>query len=180
MPEQSPVAEYRNPARLDGRGFVVLGAGQRHWPAVLPRAGRRAGLSWSASIASRRLRRRSAREVGGEPVAGRRDVPRGRGSGVRQRRANCLAIRCPASSTSWASPMSASSTTMDDAGWDRNFDRDSEARLSRGCRSARRSMPRGGSMVFVSSMAGSRGVENQVAYGGRQGGARSTRAERRD
>ena len=27
-PERSTVADYRNPARLDGRGFVVLGAGQ--------------------------------------------------------------------------------------------------------------------------------------------------------
>ena len=27
-PERSAVADYRNPASLDGRGFVVLGAGQ--------------------------------------------------------------------------------------------------------------------------------------------------------
>src|SRR5580698_3154046 len=28
QPERSPVADYANPASLDGRGFVVLGAGQ--------------------------------------------------------------------------------------------------------------------------------------------------------
>src|SRR5271154_6282803 len=28
QPERSPVADYNNPASLEGRGFVVLGAGQ--------------------------------------------------------------------------------------------------------------------------------------------------------
>src|ERR1700733_6588303 len=28
QPERSPIANYINPASLDGRGFVVLGAGQ--------------------------------------------------------------------------------------------------------------------------------------------------------
>ena len=53
---------------------------------------------------------------------------------------------------------------MDDAGWDRNFDmvlRHAYLAIQIGSRS----MPRGGTMVFVSSLAGSLSVENQVDYG---------------
>jgi NAD(P)-dependent dehydrogenase (short-subunit alcohol dehydrogenase family) len=161
-PERSPVADYRNPARLDGRGFVLFGAGQgigRQSAHALAQSGAKVlcvdrEIDLAAAVAE---------EIGGEPIAA--DVATRAGAEKAFEKARAWfgdALSGVVDIVGVADVRKLAD--MDDAAWDRNFDivlRHAYLAVQIGARS----MPRGGAMVFVSSLAGSRGVENQVAYG---------------
>jgi NAD(P)-dependent dehydrogenase (short-subunit alcohol dehydrogenase family) len=162
QPERSPVANYANPASLEGRGFVVLGAGQgigRQTCHALARAGARVfcvdrdpeladaiageveGVACVADVTARAdVERVFAEAVGrfGDKLSGLVDIV-----GMADIR------KLP---------------DIDDASWDRNFDlnvRHAYLAIQVGARV----MAKGGSMVFVSSISGTHSIENEVSYG---------------
>jgi len=161
QPEQSAV-EYRDPTRLDGRGFVVLGAGQGIGKQTC-RALSQAGAHVLCVDRDIELAEAVAREVGGEPVhaevTARADVEAvfaKAGDIFGDRLAGLVDIVGIADVRKLAD--------MDDAGWDRNFDlvlRHAFLAVQIGGRA----MTNGGAMVFVSSMSGALSVENQAGYG---------------
>ena len=162
QPERSPVGNYANPASLEGRGFVVLGAGQgigRQTCHALARAGARVfcvdrdpelagaiareveGVACVADITARAdVERVFAEAVGrfGDKLRGLVDI-----DGMADIR------KLP---------------DTDDASWNRNFDlnvRHAYLAIQIGARA----MAKGGSMVFVSSISGTHSIENEVSYG---------------
>lgn len=162
QPERGPIADYQNPWRLDGRGFVVLGAGQgigRQTCHALAQAGAEvicvdrdpelanavaeevAGVACVADVTARRdveALFAKATDRFGERLSGLVDI------------VGIADIRKIAD--------------MDDVGWNRNFDmvlRHAYLAIQIGARA----MTKGGSMVFVSSMSGVLSVENQASYG---------------
>jgi NAD(P)-dependent dehydrogenase (short-subunit alcohol dehydrogenase family) len=161
-PERSAVADYKNPARLDGCGFVVLGAGQgigRQSAHALAQSGAKV-LCVDREID---LAKAVAEEVRGEPIQA--DVTTRAGAEAAFDKARALFGDSLAGVVDIVGIADVRKLAdIDDAAWDRNFDmvlRHAYLAVQIGSRS----MPRGGTMVFVSSLAASRGVENQVAYG---------------
>jgi NAD(P)-dependent dehydrogenase (short-subunit alcohol dehydrogenase family) len=162
QPERSEVANYADPSRLDGRGFVLLGAGQgigRQTCHALAQAGARVlcvdrepelaaavaaeidGHAIAADVTARADVEKifgRAKELFGDSLSGLVDIV-----GVAD-------IRKIAD--------------MDDDRWNRNFDmvlRHAYLAVQIGSRT----FTRGGTMVFVSSMSGSLSVQNQASYG---------------
>ena len=160
--ERSPVADYANPARLDGRGFVVLGAGQgigRQTCHALSQAGAKVlcvdrerelaeavaaeidGHACAADVVERsdmEMVFTRARDAFGDSFSGIVDIV-----GIADVR-----------------PLA----DMDDVGWSRQFDlvlRHAYLAIQLGAKA----MSNGGSMVFVSSIAGTLSVENESTYG---------------
>ena len=159
---QTDVVSYLDPLRLNGRGFVVLGAGQgigRQTCHALSQAGGRVlcvdrdielavavaeetgGAPWQADVTVRtdiEATFAKAKELFGRSLSGLVDIV-----GIADVR-----------------PLA----DMDDAGWNRNFDvvlRHAYLAIQAGSHT----MTNGGSMVFVSSMSGTVSVQNQAAYG---------------
>jgi NAD(P)-dependent dehydrogenase (short-subunit alcohol dehydrogenase family) len=162
QPERSPVANYANPASLEGRGFVVLGAGQgigRQTSHALAQAGARVfcvdrdqtladsisreveGFACFADVTSRADVERVFAEAVvhfGDTLGGLVDI------------VGIADIR--------------NLPDTDDASWNRNFDlnvRHAYLAIQIGSRA----MAKGGSMVFVSSISGTHSIENEVSYG---------------
>jgi NAD(P)-dependent dehydrogenase (short-subunit alcohol dehydrogenase family) len=162
QPEQSAVADYKDASRLDGKGFVVLGAGQgigRQTCHALSQAGARV-LCVDRDL---ELAEAVAREVGGD--AAQAEVTA---------RADVEAVFAKASDVFGGNVSGIVDIVgvadvrkladMDDAGWNRNFDlvlRHAYLAVQIGSRA----MTSGGAMVFVSSMSGLLSVENQASYG---------------
>ena len=161
-PECGPAANYINSASLDGRGFVVLGAGQgigRQTCHALAQAGARVlcvdrdpelaeaiaaevdGVACVADVTVRAdVERVFAAAAGrfGDPLGGLVDI------------VGMADIR--------------SIPDTDDASWNRNFDLNvRHAYLA--MQIGGRAMANGGSMVFVSSISGTHSIENEVSYG---------------
>ncbi len=161
-PEQSPVADYINPASLEGRGFIVLGAGQgigRQTSHALAQAGARVfcvdrdaelanaiaeeveGFAFVADVTSRADMERAFAEASsrfGDTLRGLVDIV-----GMADIR------KIP---------------DIDDAAWSRNFDlnvRHAYLAIQIGARA----MTKGGAMVFVSSISGTHSIENEASYG---------------
>jgi NAD(P)-dependent dehydrogenase (short-subunit alcohol dehydrogenase family) len=162
QPERSPVADYVNPASLGGRGFVVLGAGQgigRQTTHALAQAGARVFcVDRDAELADS-----IAREVDGvacvADVTVRADVEKVFAE-AGERFGDTL--RGLVDIVGIADIRSIPDT--DDASWGRNFDmnvRHAFLAIQIGARS----MTKGGSMVFVSSISGTHSIENEVSYG---------------
>jgi NAD(P)-dependent dehydrogenase (short-subunit alcohol dehydrogenase family) len=153
---------YINPASLDGRGFVVLGAGQgigRQTCHALAQAGARVlcvdrdpelaeaiaaevdGVACVADVTVRAdVERVFADAAGrfGDSLGGLVDI------------VGMADIR--------------SIPDTDDASWNRNFDLNvRHAYLA--MQIGGRAMANGGSMVFVSSISGTHSIENEVSYG---------------
>jgi len=162
QPERSPVANYANPASLEGRGFVVLGAGQgigRQTSHALAQAGARV----FCVDRDQALADSVSREVKGfacvADVTARADVERvfaeavvhfGDTLGGLVDIVGIADIR--------------KIPDTDDASWNRNFDlnvRHAYLAIQIGSRA----MAKGGSMVFVSSISGTHSIENEVSYG---------------
>jgi NAD(P)-dependent dehydrogenase (short-subunit alcohol dehydrogenase family) len=161
-PELGEVADFLDPSRLDGRGFVVLGAGQgigRQTCHALAQAGARVlcvdrDLDLAAAVAA---------EVHGEAVAAdvtsRTDVEMvftKATASFGERLSGVVDIVGIADIRKLAD--------MDDTGWNRNFDmvlRHAYLAIQIGGRA----LVNGGTMVFVSSMSGVLSVENQASYG---------------
>ena len=160
--EQSLVADYNNPASLEGRGFIVLGAGQgigRQTSHALAQAGARVfcvdrdaelasaiaeevkGFAFVADVTSRADMERAFAEASSRFG----DTPRGLVDIVGIADIHTIA-------------------ETDDASWTRNFDlnaRHAYLVIQIGARV----MTKGGAMVFVSSTSGTHGIENEVGYG---------------
>jgi 3alpha(or 20beta)-hydroxysteroid dehydrogenase len=161
-PERSPVANYRNPASLEGRGFVVLGAAQgigRQTTHALTQAGARVFcVDRDPELADS-----VAREVGGlacvADVALRADVERVFAEAAAQFGETLSGlVDIVGIADIHAIP------ETDDASWNHNFDlnvRHAYLAIQIGSRA----MTKGGSMVFVSSISGTHTIENEVAYG---------------
>jgi NAD(P)-dependent dehydrogenase (short-subunit alcohol dehydrogenase family) len=162
QPERSPVANYVNPASLEGRGFVVLGAGQgigRQTAHALAQAGARVFcVDRDAELANS-----IAREV--EGVACVADVTLR--ADVERLFADAAArfgdtLRGFVDIVGMADIRSIPDT--DDASWNRNFDlnvRHAFLAIQIGARV----MTKDASMVFVSSISGTHSIENEVSYG---------------
>jgi NAD(P)-dependent dehydrogenase (short-subunit alcohol dehydrogenase family) len=162
QPERSPVANYANPASLEGRGFVVLGAGQgigRQTSHALAQEGARVlcvdrdqaladsissevkGIACVADVTARADVERVFAEAVvhfGDTLSGLVDI------------VGIADIR--------------TLPDTDDASWNRNFDlnvRHAYLAIQIGARA----MAKGGSMVFVSSISGTLSIENEVSYG---------------
>ena len=162
QPERSPVPNYANPANLEGRGFIVLGAGQgigRQTSHALAQAGARVlcvdrdraladsvsreikGFACVADVTVRAdVERVFAEAIGhfGETLNGLVDIV-----GIADIR------KLP---------------DTDDASWNRNFDLNVR-RAYLAIQIGARAMAKGGSMVFVSSISGTHSIENEVSYG---------------
>ena len=162
QPERSPVANYANPANLEGRGFVVLGAGQgigrQTCHALAAAGGRVFCVDRDAELADA-----IAREVEGvacvADVTVRADVERVFAEAVGRfgdKLSGLVDIVGMADIRKLPD--------IDDASWDRNFDlnvRHAYLAIQIGARA----MANGGSMVFVSSISGTHSIENEVSYG---------------
>jgi len=162
QPERSPVANYVNPVSLEGRGFVVLGAGQgigRQTSHALAQAGARLfcvdrdldlagaiaeevrGVACVADVSVRADVERVFAEASdrfGDTLRGLVDIV-----GI----ADIRAI-----------------PDTEDATWDRNFDlnvRHAFLAIQMGARA----MTKGGAMVFVSSISGTHSIANETSYG---------------
>jgi len=162
QPERDPVANYNNPASLEGRGFVVLGAGQgigRQTSHALARAGARVlCVDRDAELADA-----VAAEVEGvacvADVTARADVERVFADAAGHFRDTLGGL---VDIVGMADIRSIPDT--DDASWTRNFDlnvRHAYLALQIGARA----MAKGGSMVFVSSISGTHSIANEVSYG---------------
>jgi len=161
-PEQTPAGDFVNPARLDGRGFVVLGAGQgigRQTSHALAQSGAKV----LCVDREEELAVAVAREVEGDYLTG--DVTQ---------RDFMNAVFARASETFGRAfdgivdivgiadvrPLA----DIDDDAWRRQYDiilRHAYLAIQIGAAA----MQAGGSMVFVSSIAGELSVENEVVYG---------------
>ena len=162
QPERTPVADYANPARLDKRGFVVLGAGQgigRQTCHALAQSGARVLCVDRES----ELAEAVAKEIDGDAIAA--DVVK---------RDDMDAVFARAAGTFGDSfsgivdivgiadvrPLA----DIDDAAWSRQFDlilRHAYLAMQIGGAA----MKAGGAMVFVSSIAGALSVEDEAVYG---------------
>jgi NAD(P)-dependent dehydrogenase (short-subunit alcohol dehydrogenase family) len=162
QPERSPVANYANPASLEGRGFVVLGAGQgigRQTSHALAQAGARV----FCVDRDQALADSISREVKGfgcvADVTARADVERVFAEAVVH---FGDALSGLVDIVGIADLRTLRDT--DDASWNRNFDlnvRHAYLAIQIGARA----MTKGGSMVFVSSISGTHSIENEVSYG---------------
>ena len=162
QPESSPVANYVNPASLEGRGFVVLGAGQgigRQTCHALAQAGARVLCVDRAPALAEAI----AAEVEGvacvADVTLRADAER-IFAGASERFGDTLGGLVDI--VGMADIRNIPDT--DDASWNRNFDmnvRHAFLAIQIGARA----MAKGGSMVFVSSISGTHSIENEVSYG---------------
>jgi NAD(P)-dependent dehydrogenase (short-subunit alcohol dehydrogenase family) len=162
QPELSPVANYANPASLEGRGFVVLGAGQgigRQTSHALAQAGARV----FCVDRDQDLADSISREIKGfacvADVTTRADVERVFGEAVVQFGETLSGL---VDIVGIADIRALPDT--DDASWNRNFDlnvRHAYLAIQIGSRA----MAKGGSMVFVSSISGTHSIENEVSYG---------------
>jgi NAD(P)-dependent dehydrogenase (short-subunit alcohol dehydrogenase family) len=162
QPERSPVANYANPASLEGRGFVVLGAGQgigRQTSHALAQAGARV----FCVDRDQALADSVSREVKGfacvADVTARADVERVFAEAVVHFRDTLGGL---VDIVGIADIRKIPDT--DDASWNRNFDlnvRHAYLAIQIGARA----MAKGGSMVFVSSISGTHSIENEVSYG---------------
>jgi NAD(P)-dependent dehydrogenase (short-subunit alcohol dehydrogenase family) len=162
QPERGPVANYINPASLDGRGFVVLGAGQgigRQTAHALARAGARV----LCVDRDPELAEAIAAEVEGvacvADVTARSDVERVFAEATKRFGDSLGGL---VDIVGMADIRSIPDT--DDASWNRNFDlnvRHAYLAMQIGARA----MANGGSMVFVSSISGTHSIENEVSYG---------------
>src|SRR5271166_6366780 len=162
VPELSTGAEYKDPSRLDGKGFVVLGAGQgigRQTCHALSQAGARV----LCVDRDRELAEAVAREIGGEAaqaeVTSRPDV-----EAVFVKAGDCFGDTVSGVVDIVGIADVRKLADMDDASWNRNFDlvlRHAYLAVQIGARA----MAGGGTMVFVSSMSGALSVENQAGYG---------------
>jgi NAD(P)-dependent dehydrogenase (short-subunit alcohol dehydrogenase family) len=156
------IASYADPARLDGRGFVVLGAGQgigRQTCHALSQAGAEVLCVDRES----ELAAAVAGEIGGQAcvadVAERRDMENVF-TRARQSFGEQFSGLVDIVGIADVRPLA----DMDDAGWSRQFDlvlRHAYLAIQIGSKT----MTGAGSMVFVSSMSGALSVENQSAYG---------------
>jgi NAD(P)-dependent dehydrogenase (short-subunit alcohol dehydrogenase family) len=161
-PERTPVANYANPASLEGRGFVVLGAGQgigRQTSHALAQAGARV----FCVDRDQALADSVSREVKGlacvADVTARPDVERVFAEAV---------VHFGETLTGLVDIVGIADIRKlpdtDDASWNRNFDlnvRHAYLAIQIGSRA----MAKGGSMVFVSSISGTHSIENEVSYG---------------
>jgi NAD(P)-dependent dehydrogenase (short-subunit alcohol dehydrogenase family) len=162
QPERSPVADYANPARLDGRGFVVLGAGQgigRQTCHALSQAGAKV----LCVDREQELAEAVAAEIGGHACAAdvveRSDMERVFAN-ARDAFGDLFSGIVDIVGIADVRPLA----DMDDAGWSRQFDlvlRHAYLAIQLGAKA----MSNGGSMVFVSSIAGMLSVENESTYG---------------
>ena len=162
QPERGPVPNYVNPASLDGRGFVVLGAGQgigRQTAHALARAGARV----LCVDRDRELAEAIAAEVEGvacvAEVTARADVERVFAEATKRFGDSLGGL---VDIVGMADIRSIPDT--DDASWNRNFDlnvRHAYLAIQIGSRA----MANGGSMVFVGSISGTHSIENEVSYG---------------
>jgi NAD(P)-dependent dehydrogenase (short-subunit alcohol dehydrogenase family) len=161
-PERGPVPNYINPASLDGRGFVVLGAGQgigRQTAHALARA----GACVLCVDRDPELAEAVAAEVEGvacvADVTARADVERVFAEATKRFGDSLGGL---VDIVGMADIRSIPDT--DDASWNRNFDlnvRHAYLAMQIGARA----MANGGSMVFVSSISGTHSIENEVSYG---------------
>lgn len=162
QPERSEATNYADPSRLDGRGIVVLGAGQgigRQTCHALAQAGARVlCVDRDAELAAA-----VAAEVSGEAIAAdvtsRADV-----EAVFAKATDLFGERLAGLADIVGIADIRKLADMDDAGWNRNFDmvlRHAYLAIQIGARA----LTNGGSMVFVSSMSGTLSVENQASYG---------------
>jgi len=162
QPERVPVASYTDPASLEGRGFVVLGAGQgigRQTCHALARAGARVlCVDRDAELANA-----VAGEVQGvacvADVSVRADVDR-----VFAEAAGRFGDTLGGLVDIVGMADIRSIPDTDDASWSRNFDlnvRHAYLAIQIGARA----MAKGGSMVFVSSISGTHSIANEVSYG---------------
>jgi NAD(P)-dependent dehydrogenase (short-subunit alcohol dehydrogenase family) len=162
QPERGPVPNYINPASLDGRGFVVLGAGRgigRQTAHALAGAGARVlcvdrDPEFAEAIAA---------EVEGvacvADVTARADVER-----VFAEATNRFGDSLGGLVDIVGMADIRSIPDTDDASWNLNFDlnvRHAYLAMQIGARA----MANGGSMVFVSSISGTHSIENEVSYG---------------
>ena len=162
QPERGPVANYINPASLDGRGLVVLGAGQgigRQTAHALARAGARV----LCVDRDPELAEAIAAEVEGvacvADVTARADVERVFAEATKRFGDSLGGL---VDIVGMADIRSIPDT--DDASWNRNFDlnvRHAYLAMQIGARA----MAKRGSMVFVSSISGTHSIENEVSYG---------------
>jgi NAD(P)-dependent dehydrogenase (short-subunit alcohol dehydrogenase family) len=167
-PTDDPVPDYLGLARVDGRNFVVLGAGAgmgRQCAHALAQAGARV----ACVDVDARLATRAAREVHGIPLTAdatiRQDVER--------TFADAEAALGPVSGVVDVIGVASVGTLLelDDAGWNRQFDlvlRHAFLVLQVGAEAIRRAG--GGTIVFVGSISGVRWVERQSAYGAAKAG----------
>jgi NAD(P)-dependent dehydrogenase (short-subunit alcohol dehydrogenase family) len=162
MPERSEVADYRNPARLDGKGFVLFGAGQgigRQTCHALAQAGARV----LCVDREPELAQAVADEIGGEAIAA--DVTSREGVESVFAKASTLFGESLSGLVDIVGVADIRRIDeMDDSSWSRNFDIVLRHAWL-GVQIGSRVMRKGGSMVFVSSMSGTLSVENQAGYG---------------
>jgi NAD(P)-dependent dehydrogenase (short-subunit alcohol dehydrogenase family) len=161
-PERSPVANYANPASLEGRGFVVIGAGQgigRQTCHALAQAGARV----ICVDRDPELANAIASEAEGvacvADVTARNDVERIFAEAVKHFDDKLSGL---VDIVGMADVRSIPDT--DEACWNRNFDlgvRHAYLAIQIGSRA----MPNGGSMVFVSSISATLSIENEASYG---------------
>lgn len=161
-PDPTAFSQYKDPSRLDGKAFVVLGAGQ----------GIGQQTCWALSQAGARvlcvdrdpeLAEVVAHEIGGQPaqaeVAARADV-----EAVFAKAVDLFGDTLSGVVDIVGIADVRKIADMDDASWNRNFDlvlRHAYLAVQIGSRA----MTKGGTMVFVSSMSGVLSVENQASYG---------------
>ena len=162
QPEQTPVADYANPARLDNRGFVVLGAGQgigRQTCHALAQSGARVLCVDRES----ELAEAVAREIDGDAICAdvvkRQDMDAvfARASG---RFGDAFSGIVDIVGIADVRPLA----DIDDGAWSRQFDlilRHAYLAMQIGAAA----MKAGGAMVFVSSIAGALSVEDEAVYG---------------
>jgi NAD(P)-dependent dehydrogenase (short-subunit alcohol dehydrogenase family) len=162
QPERSPVANYANPASLEGRGFVVLGAAQGIGRQTC-HAFARAGARVFCVDRDPELAAAIAREVEGHAcvadVTARADVERVFAEAVGRFGDKLSGL---VDIVGMADIRKLPDT--DDDAWDRNFAlnvRHAYLAIQIGARA----MAKGGSMVFVSSISGTHSIENEVSYG---------------
>jgi NAD(P)-dependent dehydrogenase (short-subunit alcohol dehydrogenase family) len=161
-PEQTPVGDFTNPTRLDGRGFVLLGAGQgigRQTAHALAQSGAKV----LCVDREEELAVAVAREIDGDFITGdvtQRDFMNSvfARAGEKFGRAfdGIVDIVGMADVRLLAD--------IDDDAWRRQFDiilRHAYLAIQIGAAAMRS----GGSMVFVSSIAGELSVEKEVVYG---------------
>lgn len=163
-PDSSAVPDYTGLLKLEGRGFVVLGAGDgmgRQTCHALSQAG--ADVLCVDNDASRA--EVVAREVRGRPltadVTSRADVQR-----VFDAAAECFGSRLSGVVDIVGVAMAGGLPSLDDEAWTRQFDLVlRHAYLAIQIGGAALASRGGGSMVFVGSISGEVSVPNQAAYG---------------
>src|SRR5262245_24465425 len=168
--DQNPVPDYPALLRLDGRGFVVVGAGRgigRQTAHALAAAG---GRVVCADLESERARAVAA-EVGGTPWCGdvrARDAVERMIAGAGTTLGRIDGVVDVVGEARYGAVLDCS-----DEDWDWNFGMVLRHAYLTAQLSGRAMADRGGVMVFVSSVSGLTGAPNHAAYGAAKAGLMS-------